>query len=231
MRIKGIKIHFYDILCSIGCVYIGVHFFSILFIVQFFFVWPLLLLLLLLNLMCVCVFFSLSLPLLISFSPFRNIRRLGISEASSSLPCIRSIFFWTYFHFLDSSFHMISFFFHFAHIFPFLLIIAKPKKHNTYIRAHMHATLIGCKEDAHSNVNVEVARSECIPCNSIPCFTLIILLMLFSLLICFHFRCFFLCADRPAVSVHTYTTFSQSFQSTSRNQMECLSAPCIGQYE
>lgn len=38
MRIKDIKIHFYDILCSIRCVYIGVHFFSsILFIVSFFF--------------------------------------------------------------------------------------------------------------------------------------------------------------------------------------------------
>lgn len=186
--------------------YIGVHFFSILFIVQFFFVWPLLLLLLLLNLMCVCVFFSLSLPLLISFSPFRNIRRLGISEASCSLPCIRSIFFWTYFHFLDSSFHMISFFFHFAHIFPFLLIMAKPKKHNTYIRAHMHATLIGCKEDAHSNVNVEVARSECIPCNSIPCFTLIILLMLFFLTYLFSFSLlfFFVRGSASGVGAHVH---------------------------
>lgn len=213
--------------------YIGVHFFSILFIVQFF----------LCGHCCCCCYCCWIWCVYVCFFLFLcycsyHFPRSEISEGSGyqkhQAHCLA--FTASFLDLFSFSRQLLSYdfvcFFHFAHIFPFLLIIAKPKKHNTYIRAHLHATLIGCKKDAHTNVNVEVARSECIPCNSIPCFTLIILLMFFFLTYLFSFSLLFFVREIGQRCRCTCTPyFRNHFRAHLRNQMECLSAPCIGQYE
>lgn len=180
----------FPLVCTLACTS-----FAILFIVPifvFFFC----------ILCCFFVFFCLQ-SLLISFPNSKSISRLSGYQASKPL-LLKHL----RLNFILSP-QLLLFCFFFSRVFG-NFVVALP----TFLLCLLACTHTLRRQKGCAHANVE--KSECISCNSIPCFTLIILLLLLlTYLFCFFCFCFFfffhLCAfahwHLHAVSMYTYGIF------------------------